>query len=145
MKVCNGVQQQPELWITKQSTHKHGKQTNTMKNLVQLIGNLGNDSVVKETAQGRKMARLGVATNESYTNKSGDRITDTQWHTVVAWGPQAEQAAQVLRKGVKVALQGKLVHHSYEGKDGQKRYITEVVLSEFQVVPKSEPETVSAD
>ncbi|MBK6540258.1 MAG: single-stranded DNA-binding protein [Flavobacteriales bacterium] len=118
---------------------------NTMKNLVQLIGNLGNDPEVKETAQGRKMARLSVATNESYTNKSGDRITDTQWHTVVAWGNQAEQAAQMLRKGAKVALQGKLVHRSYEGKDGQKRYITEVVMSEFQVVPKSEPDTVSAD
>ena len=58
---------------------------------------------------------------------------------------QADQVGSLLHKGSRVALQGKLVHRSYEGKDGQKRYITEVVMSEFQVVPKSEPETVSAD
>ena len=89
------------------------------------------------------MARMSVATSESYTNKSGERITDTQWHTVVAWGIQAEQASRLLQKGSRVALQGKLVHRSYEGKDGQKRYITEVVLSEFQVVSRTE--TASAE
>jgi single-strand DNA-binding protein len=117
---------------------------NTMKNLVQLIGNLGNYPEVKEVNGGRRMARMSVATSESYTNKSGERITDTQWHTVVAWGAQADQVGEQLRKGSRVALQGKLVHRSYEGKDGQKRYITEVVLSEFQVVNKSEPAVEAA-
>jgi len=119
---------------------------NTMKNLVQLIGNLGNAPELKDVSGGRKMARMSVATSESYTNKSGERITDTQWHTVVAWGIQAEQASRLLQKGSRVALQGKLVHRSYEGKDGQKRYITEVVLSEFQVVSRTETASVeSAD
>ncbi|MBL8009369.1 MAG: single-stranded DNA-binding protein [Flavobacteriales bacterium] len=117
---------------------------NTMKNLVQLIGNLGNDPEIKEVSGGRRMARMSVATSESYTNKSGERITDTQWHTVVAWGAQAEQVGNLLHKGSRVALQGKLVHRSYEGKDGQKRYITEVVLSEFQVVNKNEPAAEAA-
>lgn len=119
---------------------------NTMKNLVQLIGNLGNAPELKDVSGGRKMARMSVATSESYTNKSGERITDTQWHTVVAWGIQAEQASRLLQKGSRVALQGKLVHRSYEGKDGQKRYITEVVLSEFQLVSRTETASVeSAD
>ncbi len=119
---------------------------NTMKNLVQLIGNLGNAPELKDVSGGRKMARMSVATSESYTNKSGERITDTQWHTVVAWGIQAEQASRLLQKGSRVALQGKLVHRSYEGRDGQKRYITEVVLSEFQVVSRTETASVeSAD
>ncbi|MCB0794072.1 MAG: single-stranded DNA-binding protein [Flavobacteriales bacterium] len=111
---------------------------NTLKNNVQLIGNLGNDPELRETAQGRKMARMSVATNDSYKNQAGERVTDTQWHTVVAWGKQAEQVAQLLRKGSKLALQGRLVHRSYEGKDGQKRYITEIVLNEFQLMGNRE-------
>lgn len=107
---------------------------NTMKNLVQLIGNLGNDPEIKEVSGGRRMARMSVATSESYTNKSGERITDTQWHTVVAWGTTAEAVERLLRKGSPIALEGRLVHRSYETKEGVKRYITEVVLNDFQLL-----------
>lgn len=107
---------------------------NTMKNLVQLIGNLGNDPEIKEVNGGRRMARMSVATSESYTNKSGERITDTQWHTVVAWGTTAEAVERLLRKGSPIALEGRLVHRSYETKEGVKRYITEVVLNDFQLL-----------
>lgn len=117
---------------------------NTMKNLVQLIGNLGNDPEIKEVSGGRRMARMSVATSESYTNKSGERITDTQWHTVVAWGQTAEMAERLLRKGSPVMLEGRLVHRSYEAKDGSKRYITEVVMSNFQLLPNKREEAAAA-
>mgnify|MGYP000147273170 CR=1 FL=1 len=109
---------------------------NTLKNRVHLIGNLGFDPEVREIAKGRKVARLSVATNETYKNAAGERVTDTQWHTVVAWGATAEAVERMLRKGMPLALEGKLVHRSYETKDGQKRYITEVVMSDFQLLAK---------
>jgi single-strand DNA-binding protein len=107
---------------------------NTLKNKVSLIGNLGYDPEVREIAKGRKVARMSVATNDSYRNAQGERVTDTQWHTVVAWGRTADAVEKVLRKGAPVALEGRLVHRSYEAKDGTKRYVTEVVMSDFQVL-----------
>src|SRR5690606_39028957 len=107
---------------------------NTLKNKVSLIGNLGFDPEVREIAKGRKVARISVATNDSYRNASGERVTDTQWHTVVAWGRTAEMVERLLRKGAPVSLEGRLVHRSYETKDGSKRYVTEVVMSDFQLL-----------
>ncbi len=107
---------------------------NTLKNNVRLIGNLGADPEVREVAKGRKVARLSVATNEHYRNAEGDQVTDTQWHTVVAWGRTAEQVEMILRKGAMVTLEGRLVHRSYDAKDGTKRYITEVVMNGFQIL-----------
>lgn len=112
---------------------------NTLKNKVQLIGNLGFDPEVREIAKGRKVARISVATNDRYTNTEGEKVTNTQWHTVVAWGRTAEMVERLLRKGNSVALEGRLVHRSYEGRDGNKRYVTEIVLSDFQLLtPKSQ-------
>ena len=107
---------------------------NTLKNKVHLIGNLGFDPEVREIAKGRKVARISVATNDSYRNAAGERITDTQWHTVVAWGTTAEAVERLLRKASPIALEGRLVHRSYETKEGVKRYITEVVLNDFQLL-----------
>ena len=106
----------------------------TTNNFVRLTGNLGFDPEVREIATGRKVARMSVATNESYTNAAGERVTDTQWHTVVAWGRIADQVGKLLSKGVAVSLEGRLVHRSYAGKDGTKRYVTEIVLSDFKVI-----------
>ncbi len=108
---------------------------NTLKNKVHLIGNLGFDPEVREIAKGRKVARISVATNDSYRNAQGERVTDTQWHTVVAWGTTADAVERMLRKGSPVALEGRLVHRSYETKNGVKRYITEVVMNDFQLLP----------
>ena len=108
---------------------------NTLKNKVHLIGNLGFDPEVREIAKGRKVARISVATNDSYRNAQGERVTDTQWHTVVAWGTTADAVERMLRKGSPVALEGRLVHRSYETKDGTRRYITEVVMNDFQLLP----------
>jgi single-strand DNA-binding protein len=117
---------------------------NTLKNKVSLIGNLGFDPQVREIAKGRRVVRMSVATNDSYKNASGERVTDTQWHTVVAWGRTADAVAKVLRKGAPVALEGKLVHRTYQAKDGVKRYVTEVVMSDFQVLPSKHVETPEA-
>jgi len=117
---------------------------NTLKNKVSLIGNLGFDPEVREIAKGRKVARISVATNDSYKNASGERVTDTQWHTVVAWGQTAEMVERLLRKGSPVALEGRLVHRSYETKDGTKRYITEVVLNNFQLLAGKREEEAAA-
>jgi single-strand DNA-binding protein len=114
------------------------KTTTTMetmkRNSVQLLGNLGKDPEMKEVNGGRRVARMSVATNESWKDASGQWKQDVQWHPVVAWGKQAEQVAEQLRKGSRVSLEGRLVHRSYETKDGQKRYVTEIVLGTFQVV-----------
>ncbi len=112
---------------------------NTLNNnLVRLIGNLGFDPEVREIAKGRKVARLSLATHESYTNAGGEKVSDTQWHTVVAWGRIADQVERMLGKGSPVVIEGRLVHRSYAGKDGVKRFITEVVLSDFKLlnIPK---------
>ncbi len=103
-------------------------------NFVRLTGNLGFDPEVREIAPGRKVDRMSLATNETYTNAAGEKVTDTQWHTVVAWGRIADQVGKLLSKGAPVAVEGRLVHRSYAGKDGLKRYITEVVLSDFKVI-----------
>ena len=115
-------------------------------NLVRLTGNLGFDPEVREIAAGRKVARLSLATNETYTNAAGERVTDTQWHTVVAWGRIADQVQRLLTKGTPVSLEGRLVHRSYTGKEGMKRYITEIVLSDFKVIAyaKKSNETLQA-
>ena len=106
----------------------------SLKNKVQLIGNLGFDPEVREVANGRKVARLSIATNESYKNAAGDWQDDTQWHTVVTWGKTAEQVEKVLKKGCQICMEGKLVHRNYEAKDGTKRYVSEVVMRGFQLL-----------
>jgi len=105
-----------------------------MNNTVRLIGNLGFDPEVREIAKGRKVARMSVATNESYLNAAGERVTNTQWHTVVAWGRIAEQVERRLAKGTPVMLEGRLVHRSYADRDGVKRHATEIVLSDLKVI-----------
>lgn len=101
-----------------------------LKNKVQLIGNLGNNPEVKTTEGGKKLARFSIATNEVYRNAKGDKITDTQWHNLIAWGKVAEIAEKYLSKGSEVAIEGKLVNRSYNDKDGNKKHITEVQVNE---------------
>jgi single-strand DNA-binding protein len=101
-----------------------------LKNKVQLIGNLGGNPDVKTMDSGKKLARFSVATNESYRNAKGEKITETQWHNLVAWGKVAEIAEKFLSKGSEVAIEGKLVNRSYTDKEGIKKYITEVQVSE---------------
>jgi single-strand DNA-binding protein len=116
----------------------------TMKrNSVQLMGNLGKDPEVKEVKGGRRVAKFSMATNDRWKDATGTWQDDVQWHPIVAWGKQAEKVEQQLRKGTKVSVQGRLVHRSYEGKDGQKRYVTEVVLNDFELVSNAGEEVAN--
>lgn len=109
-----------------------------LRNRVQLIGNLGMDPEVKSFEGDRKLAKFSLATSQSYTNSKGERVKDTQWHNIIAWGKLAETAEKYLSKGSEVALEGKLVYRTYEGTDGQKKYITEIVMGEFIKISKKQ-------
>lgn len=102
-----------------------------LKNKVQLIGNLGNAPEVRTLESGKKMARFSIATNESYRNAKGERMTETQWHNLVAWGKVAELVEKYLVKGKEVMIEGKLINRSYNDKDGNKKYICEVQVNEL--------------
>jgi len=101
-----------------------------LKNKVQLIGNLGNNPEIRTTESGKKIARFSVATNETYRSAKGEKITETQWHNLIAWGKVADIAEQFLSKGSEVAIEGKLINRDYTDKNGIKRYITEVQVNE---------------
>ena len=109
---------------------------NTLRNKVQLIGNLGNDPEIINLESGKMLAKFSIATNDSYKNAKGEKITDTQWHNVVAWGKTAQIIEKYVSKGKEVAIEGKLTSRSYDDKDGIKRYITEVVCSELLMLGK---------
>lgn len=102
-------------------------------NKVYLKGNLGNDPELKELAGGNTLAKLRIATNETYNDKEGNSVSNTQWHSVVAWGETAKDVSK-LKKGDYISLEGKLAHRSYEDKTGTKKYVTEVVMFNFEVV-----------
>jgi len=109
---------------------------NALKNKVQLIGNAGSDPEIKTFNEGKKLARLVIATNESYYNDKGEKVTDTQWHNVTAWGKTAEIIEKYVKKGKEIGIEGKLTHRSYDDRNGEKRYITEVVVSDVLLFGK---------
>lgn len=102
-------------------------------NQVKLSGRLGADPELKETSNGKVMARIRMATDEGYRNTRGEWVSNTQWHLVVAWGKIAQNAAAQLVKGQEVQVEGRLMNRSYTDKDGHKRYITEVVADTLQL------------
>lgn len=104
---------------------------NTLRNSVRLVGNLGMDPEIKNFDLNKKLAKFSIATNESYKNDKGEKVTETQWHFVIMWNGQAKMAEELLKKGDEIAIEGKLASRSYVDKDGNKRYVTEVVANEF--------------
>ena len=107
-----------------------------LSNRIQLIGNLGMDPEVKKLDNGRSMARFSLATTQTYNNTKGEKVKDTQWHNLVIWGKQAETAGKYLKKGSEIAVDGKVVYRSYE-KNGETKYITEVVVNEFLMLARA--------
>lgn len=104
---------------------------NTLRNKVNLIGRLGGNPEISKFDSGKKLARFSIATNESYKNKNGEWIQNTQWHNINAWGPNAEKVERVLEKGQEVVIEGKLVNTTFETKSGEKRYATNIELIDF--------------
>ena len=109
---------------------------NTLRNKVQLIGNLGNDPEIINLESGKTLAKFSIATNESYKNAKGEKVTDTQWHNIVAWGKTAQIVEKFVGKGKEVAIEGKLTTRAWEDKEGIKRYTTEVVCNELLLLSK---------
>lgn len=108
---------------------------NAMKNKVQLIGHVGQEPEVK-TVNDKKVANITIATNDFYYNEKGDKVEQTEWHRVTAWGKTAEIIEKFVTKGKEIAIEGKLTHRNYDDKDGIKRYITEVVAHEVLLLGK---------
>ncbi len=102
-----------------------------LRNRVQLIGHVGQEPEVKTFGEGKKVANITLATNDFYRNDKGEKVEQTEWHRVVAWGKTAEIIEKFVQKGKEIAVEGKLTYRSYEDKNGEKRYVTEVVADEI--------------
>ncbi|MES2394722.1 MAG: single-stranded DNA-binding protein [Bacteroidota bacterium] len=107
---------------------------NALRNKVQLIGNLGMAPEIKTLESGRKLAKMSIATNESYKNAKGELVKETQWHNLIAWGKTADIIEKYLKKGSEVAIDGKLINSNYTDKDGVKRYVTEIQVNEVLLI-----------
>jgi len=109
----------------------------TLRNFVQLIGNLGQDVELKEFNSGTKKASFSLATNEFYTDNNGEKVEKTEWHNVVAWGKLAEVMTDHLSKGDQVIIQGKITYRKYDDANGNTKYITEIIAGDFMKLSKS--------
>ena len=105
-----------------------------LRNRVQLIGNVGKEPQVRSFESGKTMASFSMATTETYLDQNGKRVNDTQWHQIIAWGKTANFIESYLDKGNRIAVDGKLVHRSYNDKEGSTKYITEVVVNEIMLL-----------
>ena len=109
---------------------------NTLRNKVQLIGRLGQDPEIITFKDGGKMAKFSLATDDSYKDKNGNKVERTYWHNVVVRNGLVKVVEEYVTKGKEIAIEGKLINRSYEDKDGQKRYVTEVVANELLMLSK---------
>jgi single-strand DNA-binding protein len=99
-----------------------------------ILGNLGKDPELRFTPSGRAVARFPVATSERWTDQNNQRQEHTEWHNVVVWGKQAENCSQYLSKGRQVFVEGSIRTRNYNDKDGNKRYVTEIIARNVQFI-----------
>lgn len=104
---------------------------NSLRNRVQLIGHLGADPEIKSLEGNKKVARFSLATNDEYTDKSGQKVKQTQWHQLVVWGKLADTCEKFLVKGKEIAIEGKLTYRSWNDKDGKTHNMTEILVNEL--------------
>lgn len=109
---------------------------NTLRNSVQLIGNLGQKPELINLENGKKLTKFSLATNETFKNGKGEKQTITAWHNIIAWGKTAELVEMFLDKGKEIAIKGKLTYNNYEDKNGNKRVKTEIVVYEIMMFGK---------
>jgi single-strand DNA-binding protein len=107
---------------------------NALRNSVRLIGNLGDAPKVRQFESGRKVANFSVATNETFVDSGGNRKSETTWHKLVAYGKTANIAEKYLQKGSEVAIEGKLTNRSYDDKNGDTHYVTEIVVNSMMML-----------
>ncbi len=111
---------------------------NALRNKVQLIGHLGAKVEIKNFESGKVVGHFTMATNETYKNQKGEKVTETTWHNLVIWGKPAEILSKYTDKGSEVGIEGRLTNRSYTDKNGEKKYITEVVVNDFLLMGKKE-------
>lgn len=109
---------------------------NQLRNKVQLIGHAGIDPQIKSTASGKKVVKFSLATNDSFKNKEGERKVNTQWHNLVLWGKQATIAEKFIQKGSEIAIEGKLNNRTYITPTGDKKFISEVIVTDIMFMAK---------
>jgi single-strand DNA-binding protein len=114
---------------------------NSLKNRVQLIGNLGQDPETKTLENGKKVSHFTLATNDDFKNGDGQKVSETTWHNIVAWNGLADIAGKYLKKGHQIAVEGRIVYRNYEDKKGITRYITEIVLNEMMMLKSPKEQT----
>ncbi|MFZ1749116.1 MAG: single-stranded DNA-binding protein [Saprospiraceae bacterium] len=117
---------------------------NNIKNSVHLVGNVGKDVVLTTFENGNKKATAILATNEYYTNRDGEKVKQTDWHKIIAWGKTAEDMAASVSKGSEVSVHGKLINRTYTDNAGTTKYVTEVVVSDFFKIAKTTVTIVEA-
>ncbi len=105
-----------------------------MVNKVILIGNVGNDPEVKYIKEDVPVAKFSLATSESYKNRDGEKVTNTEWHNIVVWRGLAKVVEKYVKKGSKLFIEGKITHRKYEDKDGQTKYFTEIVCRDMTML-----------
>lgn len=116
-----------------------------MINKVILVGNLGRDPEVRYLEGNIAVARFSIATNESYKDKTGNWQTLTEWHDIVCWRQLAERAEKQLKKGTQIYLEGKLTHRKYQDKEGNDRYVTEVVANLIRILDRRDSKPDSGE
>ena len=112
-------------------------------NKVILVGNLGKDPEIRHLEGGTAVAKFTLATSESYKDKSGQRVEQTEWHNIVVWRGLAEVAEKYLKKGMTIYVEGKLRTRAWDDKEGHKHYSTEIVGDTFTILSKKENNTSS--
>ena len=115
-----------------------------MINKVQLIGNVGADPDVRYVSEGVAVARIKLATSESYNNKQCERVTNTEWHNLVVWRGLAEVVEKYVKKGMQLYVEGKLTYKQYE-KDGETKYMTEIVVNDLKMLSKVSEQSASSE
>lgn len=101
-----------------------------------LIGNVGNDPEVRHLEGGTPVANFSLATSETYTNRNGERVTQTEWHNIVVWRGLAEVVEKYVKKGSQLYIEGRIRTRSWDDRDGNKRYTTEIVCDNMQMLGK---------
>ncbi|WP_420378616.1 single-stranded DNA-binding protein [Gilvibacter sp.] len=110
---------------------------NALRNKVQLIGRLGQEPEVLTFDDGGKIAKFSMATDDSYKDKQGQKVERTQWHNVIVRGGLVNIVENYVTKGQEIAIEGKLTSRSWDDKDGNKRYVTEVMVNELLLLGKA--------
>ncbi len=105
-----------------------------LKNSVRLIGHIGQKPEIKTIPNGKKVANFSLATSDTYKDANGQKVTETTWHNMVAWGTQVDIIEKYLDKGHEIIIEGKLMNRNYVDKKGMKKYITEILVNEFQMI-----------